>query len=190
MAKHKTFFDFKMENSLYGKEDFESTALQKKKAWTIYWLVLSLYVLCSIGLVVFYTMLPWKSKYIITVKLIHYVITTIFIIFSFIYHTITLGRVRKYYKVLTGIEIGETVENVGTFIRYEESIEMKDRHDFRSIIIEQWSSKKQDFYERKILVDTEKDFPKFKLGENIKCYTHANILLGFDRLDETEGEDE
>ena len=175
-----------IKSRVYLEEDFENAFKQKKKLLTIYIIVFCVYLLFSVGMLIWYCTLPYKSSTISLVKLIEFCVTAVFVVFSFIYLTIKFGRSRKYCKMLTGIKVGETVSSIGSFDRYYHNVEVKDGCDFRYMIFKQWNTKKQEFFDRKVLVDAEKEFPKFTEGENVKYFTHANILVGYEEIDKGE----
>ena len=173
-----------MENAIYTQEYYEQTLKQKKKILAFFFILTGIYLALCVGFVIFYTTLPYKSPTITWVKVIMYVITAIYGIFIFLYMAIKFRRIKKYCAVLKGIMVGDVISGIGSFICYNESVEVKDGCDFKSMIFSQWSTKKQEYFERKVLVDVEKEFPVIKDNENVKYYTHANILVGYELLDE------
>ena len=58
---------------------------QKTKVLIAYFIILGIYLFVSIGLFLWYLTLPYMSPTITTVKLIHYPLTAVMIIFSFVY---------------------------------------------------------------------------------------------------------
>ena len=173
-----------IENAIYTNEYYQSALAQKKRILLFAIILSVIYLAIGVGLIIYYTTLPYKSPTITLVKVILYVITAIYGVFIFLYMAIKFRRINKYCAVLKGIMVGDVISGVGSFICYNESIEVKDGCDFKSMIFSQWSSKKQEYFERKVLVDVEKEFPVIKENEIVKDYTHANILVGYELLDE------
>lgn len=168
---------------IYEKEvDFNIAKKQKKVLKIWYFIVLGLYVAFAAIMFVFYRLEPYKSSGIVTIKIITYVVTGIFVIFSFVYLGIPMRRVRNYYKLLYGIETGTNNEVNGVFERYSEEIEVRNGIEFKSLYFLEYNTKKQEFFERKVLFDTEKQFPEFTKGENVRYYTHGNVLVEFERI--------
>lgn len=170
-----------MEN-IYEKSDFEQVKKQKKNIKIWYFVALGIFIAFAVVMFIFYRLEPYKSPNITTVKIITYVVTGLFVIFSYIYLTIPFKRAKNYYKILYGIETGTNNEVVGVFERYSEDIEVRDGIEFKSLYFLEYNTKKQEFFERKVLFDTEKTFPEFTKGENVKYYTHGNVLVCFERL--------
>ena len=83
------------------------------------------------------------------------------------------------------MDVGMRTEGKNAFVRIDSSVTVKDGVDFISIIVLDWSEKKQEYFERNILFDVEKPIPEFKKGDIIKHVTHANILISYE-LAQTE----
>ena len=71
---------------------------------------------------------------------------------------------------------------IGSFFEYDERIQQKDGVDFKALIFLEWNKYKQDFYERKVLVPFEKEFPKFSENQNVKYITQGNVLYSYEIL--------
>ena len=89
---------------------------------------------------------------------------------------------RNYYKILKGVNEGTSNGTVGEFDRYGTDIEIRDGIEYKSLYFLEYNTKKQEFFERKVWLDTEKPRPEFTQGEHIKFYTHGNMLVSFERL--------
>lgn len=168
--------------TIYSEKDFASIKKQKRKYKAIYFVILGIYIAASVGIWVLYFLQPYKSPDIWWIKTIEFVLAGIFVVFSFLYLGIPFKRVRNYCKVLTGVEIGSSNGTVGEFDRYGDDLEIRDGLEFTTLYFLEYNTKKQDFFERKVLMDKEKERPSFEKGEHIKFYTHGNLLVGFDRL--------
>ena len=167
---------------IYSTEDFLKIKKQKKTLKTVYFVVLGVYVLASLAVWLVYFFQPYKSPNIWWLKLIMFVLAGIFVIFSFIYLGIPFKRVRNYYKILKGVNEGTSNGTVGEFDHYGTDIEIRDGIEYKSLYFLEYNTKKQEFFERKVWLDTEKPRPEFTQGEHIKFYTHGNMLVSFERL--------
>ncbi len=170
-----------MEN-IYCTEDFLKIKKQKKKYKIIYFSILGVYVLASVAIWLVYFFQPYKSPNIWWIKFIMFALAAIFVIFSFIYLGIPFKRIRNYYKILKGVEEGTSNATVGEFDRYSHELEVRDGIEFEAVYFLEYNTKKQDFFERKVWMDTEKPMPEFTKGEHVKIYTHGNMLVAFERL--------
>ena len=170
----------------FKEEQVQKAKTQYKKTLLVYWIVLGAYVLLSAGMIIWYTSLPYKSETISLVKLIHYLSTCVFVIFSFIYLGIPVKRAKSYYKMTNNLILGLKESSIGNFFEYNNSLQVKDGVDFKSLIFLEWNKFKKDYYERKVLVFAESEFPKFKENESVKYVTQGNVLISYEILEEGE----
>ncbi len=155
---------------------------QRKNTLTLYFILLGVYVLASVALYWWYRTMPYLSKDITTVKIIHYTLTGITVIFSFIYLGIPYKRVNRYYKLTYNLMTGIRETSTGSFFEYDETLQDKDGVDFKSLIFIEWNKYKNDFFERKVLVFDEMPFPELKENQNVKYVTQGNVLISYEIL--------
>ena len=153
---------------------------------TWYFLIVAVYLVLSLGLFLWYRTLPYMSGEIGKVKFIHYTISAIFVIVSFIYIGIPFKRVNKYYKMTYNMLTGIKETSTGSFFEYDETLQDKDGVDFKALVFIEWNKYKNDFFERKVLVFDEREFPEFKEGENVRYVTQGNVLIEYTLLDEVK----
>ncbi len=170
-----------MEN-IYSERDFAAIGRQKKIFMAVYFVILGIYVAASAGVWALYFLQPYQSPNIWWIKLIVFVLAALFVIFSFVYLGIPFKRVRNYYKFLKGVEVGTSNGTVGEFDRYGAELEIRDGLEFSTLYFLEYNTKKQEFFERKVWMDTEKRPPEFEKGEHLKIYTHGNVLVGYEKL--------
>ncbi|MBE7081117.1 MAG: hypothetical protein E7372_00975 [Clostridiales bacterium] len=163
----------------FFNEEFYKAKKQRKIVLSIYFVVLAVYSVLSVGFFLWFRTLPYKSTEITTVKFLHYGITAIFVIFSFIYLGVPFKRVNRYYKMTINMIHGLKETFVAVFLEYDENIRDKDGVDYKSLIFLEWNKYKQDFYERRVLVPYEKEFPKFEANQNIEFITQGNVLVSY-----------
>ncbi len=155
---------------------------QRKFTLMIYLLLLGVYLVISLGLFLWFRTLPYLSEDINKVKFIHYSITIVFVIFSFIYLGIKYKRINKYYKMMKNLVTGLKETSMGSFFEYDESLRSKDGVDFKSLVFIEWNKYRKDFYERHVLVLKEMEFPKFEESQNVKYVTQGNVLISYEIL--------
>lgn len=173
----------------FHKEELEVAKKQRDKALTLYIVIASIYLLASLGIFLWYTTLPYKSPTITVVKIIHYTLTAIMVIFSFVYLGIPFKRVNKFYKMHCNIVKGLKETSTGSFFEYDDTLQEKDGVDCKALIFLEWNKYKNDFFERKVLVFEEKEYPKFEEKMNVRYVTHGNVLVSYEILDnQTIGE--
>lgn len=168
----------------YKHEIYEQVSAQRKRALWIYLIcILGVYLIESGIVLGWYLTLPFKSPQIKTVKWIHYPVTGIFVIASFIYLGIPYKRVNKFYKLCIQLETGikETFE--GKFFEYDGMLTNKDNVDCKSLVFIEWNKYKKKPFERKVLVFYEFPFPEIPEGALVKYVTQGNVLIEYEVLE-------
>ena len=81
---------------------------------------------------------------------------------------------------------GKKETSVGTFIEYDEEIQDKDGVDFKSLIFLEWNKYRKEFFERKVLVFYDKDFPEIEKDAKVEYTTQSNALIEYKILGKDE----
>ncbi len=170
----------------FTKSDYQSAKKQKTVLLIVYFVVFALFIMGSAGLVTWYALLPYQSPKMTTVKIIHYSITVVFVVFSFVYLGIPFKRANKFYKLTCNMLNGQKETSVGSFFETDGSMQYKDGVEVKSLIFLEWNNYKKDFFERKVLVFYEKPFPQFIEKQNVKYVTQGNVLIEYEILDQEE----
>lgn len=166
----------------FVEQDYVEAKAQRKKTLIIYFAFLTVYLLISAGMLMWYLTLPYASPVITTVKVIQYSVTAIMVVFSFIYLGIPYKRVNRYYKMTTYMLTGLRETSTGSFFEYDETLQDKDGVDFKSLVFLEWNKYKKDFFERKVLVFDEKPFPEIPENANVRYVTQGNVLISYEIL--------
>ena len=166
----------------FFESEFEKTSKQRKIVLAIYFVISAVYLAASVGLLVWYMTLPYMSPKIATVKFIEYLLSAIFVIFSFVYLGVPFKRVNRCYMLMRNLITGIKETSTGTFLEYDETLQDKDGVDFKSLVFIEWNKYKNDFFERKVLVFDEKPFPEFEENVTVKYVTQGNVLISYEIL--------
>ena len=118
----------------FVEKDYLEAKAQRKKTLAIFFVVLGFYALFSAGMLAWYLTLPYMSPVIRTVKLIHYSVTALMMIFSFIYLGIPYKRVNRFYRITNYMLNGLRETSTGSFFEYDETLQDKDGVDFKSLV--------------------------------------------------------
>ncbi len=178
-----------MKIDYYKKEFFQEAKEQRNKTLLVYLMALGVFLLITVALFLWYGTLPYEDERIKLVKFIQYVVLGVFVLFSGVYLGIKFKRVQKYYKKCIDVETGLTETSSGVFIETNESIQSKDGVDFKCLVFLELNPKKNNFFERKVLVFYEKPFPEIEEGVKVKYTTQGNVLKYYEIVEEpTEGE--
>ncbi len=171
----------------FHTEEVNIANKQRKKTLGVYLITLAVYLVFFFCMMIWYWFLPYKHPQIKVVKWILYPISIFYMIFSYMYLFIRYGRIRRYYNLCCKMVYGNKEVYVGEFLRYENSIEQKDGVDFKSLIFKEWNKYKNNFFERKVLVFYEKDFPEITEKAVIEYTVQGNVLLNYKYLN-SQGE--
>ncbi len=166
----------------FVESEFLKVKKQRKNVLTVYFIILGVYVLFSAGMFIWYRMLPYKSSRISLVKLLQHSASALMIIFSFIYLGIIFKRVNRFYRLAYNLLSGIKETSTGNFLEYDDSVRQKDGVDCKALIFIEWNKYKNDFFERKVLVLEEKDFPEIPENANVKYVTQGNVLVSYEIL--------
>lgn len=165
---------------VYNKEDYEKSNASKKKILKGFFISLSVIIAINLVIFIYYVRLEYNTSLKLPLLIANIFITSVYAIVMFFIFAIKYRRVASYVRMLYDMQTGIKNEGTNTFVRIDSSLTVKDGVDFISIIVLQWSEKKQEFFERNILFDVEKPLPEFKKGDVIKHITHANILMAYE----------
>ncbi len=170
----------------YCKEDYQMAKEQRKRTLVFYLITLGAFLIVTAGMMVWFSTLPYESPTMTTLRLIYYPLIAVFVIYSYMFLGIKYKRINKYYHLTLNLETGIRETTVASFFEYDETIQEKDGVDFKSLIFLEWNKYKKDFFERKVLVFYEREFPEFKQNDNVKFVTQGNVLISYEILDNQE----
>jgi hypothetical protein len=140
----------------FKAEEYDKAKVQRKKVLIWFFVGVAVYLVLSIGVLLWYLTLPYMSPVITTTKIVQFSITGVFVVFAFIYLGIPFKRVNKYYKVTRNMVTGLKETGTGSFFEYDENVQTRDGVEFKSLVFLEWNKYKKDFYERRVLVYVEK----------------------------------
>jgi hypothetical protein len=166
--------------NIYEKEDYESAYSSKMRILRGFFISLAIVLAVTIAIFVYYVRLEYNTPLKNTLMIANICISSIYAITMFFIFSIKYKRVASYVRMLNDMKNGLSSEGVNAYVRTDSSVTVKDGVDFISIVVLQWSEKKQEFFERNILFDIEKPLPAFKKGDVIRHITHANILMAYE----------
>ena len=171
----------------FDEQLLDKTKSQKNRLLIIYNTFLWAYIAISLVFLYYFCQLPHASygntqHKINILKAIHYPLTVLIVIFSFIFLGIKYKRVNAFYKRCVYMQQGLKETSFGSFIEYNEQIQFKDGVDFKSLVFLEWNKYKKHFYERKVLIFNEQDFPKIPFNANVTYVTQGNVLYSYEIL--------
>lgn len=183
--------------SVYNDADYLAAYKQKQRLWYIFTAITAAYLIFCIGWEIYHVSLPYvASKF--WPKACVYVSSVVYVVFACVYLSIKYSRVRRYYKMLGYVCEGLKMEETNYFYRFREKQLQKDNIDVSACVFETYSRKKQEWLEREVYHDVEKELPPFEEGDLVRYVSQSNILVQYEILErhalefeeEYEGEDE
>lgn len=171
--------------NIYNSNDYIDANASKKRILTGFFISLAIVLAITVTIFIFYVRAEYNTPLKTPLIIACITISSVYAIVMFFIFSIKYKRVASYVKMLYDMDYGIRSEGKNAFVRIDSSVTVKDGVDFISIIVLDWSEKKQEYFERNILFDVEKPIPEFKKGDIIKHVTHANILISYE-LAQTE----
>ena len=171
--------------NVYNSKDYNDAHASKKRILIGFFISLAVVLAITVTLFIFYVRAEYDTPLRTPLLLACIFISSVYAIIMFFIFSIKYKRVASYVKMLHDMDVGMRTEGKNAFVRIDSSVTVKDGVDFISIIVLDWSEKKQEYFERNILFDVEKPLPEFKKGDIIRHVTHANILISYE-LAQTE----
>ncbi len=173
----------------FVESDFLKVKKQRKLVLMTFFIVLGVYLFLSVGMFLWYRALPYNSSRIALVKAIHYSLTAIMVIFGMLFLGIKYKRVNRFYKKCNHLLTAQKDTSTGNFLEYDESLQNKEGVDYKALIFIEWNKYKNDFFERKVLVFYEREFPEIPENANVRYTTQGNVLFSYEILDDTVNEE-
>lgn len=165
---------------LYDENYLKKIELQKKRLLTVYFILLAVAVIIEAVVIFFNAYLPYGNEYKTLLQLVMYSVAIIFSVYSVLFFTITYGRVKTYYDFVDGIMVGNKKETPVTVIKLSREL-ISGKIDGYTLAVLEWSDAENDFVERTINIDNEKEIPDFEKGEIITVATCSNYLYSYSR---------
>ncbi len=178
--------------SYFTEKEFFEICKQRKKHLIIY--ITTLIAFLGVSFFVFYifTKQPYGSNMLKIIKIVQYVLTSIYVFFSFLYLGIIYNRVNRFYKHCKRLVIGKKEISELDFFEFDSKMYVKDGVECKTIIFLEWNEFRQIYFERKVLVFYEREFPQIPERAFVRIETQGNFLISYEILenrDYAEGEE-
>lgn len=168
--------------SVYTDADYLAVYKQKKRIFGLFLGVTAAYLAICVAFLLYFISLPYEDPNQTWPKMCVYVISVLYMIFTFPYLAIKYSRCKRYYKMLTYVSIGLKNEEKNYFYRFEERTLQKDNIDVVAGVFETWSKKKQEWMDRETYCDCEKPLPPFESGDFVQYIVQSNFIIQYNIL--------
>ena len=167
--------------SVYNDADYLSAYKQKRRLFWAFMSVTAVYLAFCVAWWLYFISLPYvASKF--WPKACVFTATVLYATFAFIFFAIKYSRVRRYCKMLGYVCEGLKMEETNYFYRFREKELQKDNIDVSACVFETYSRKKQEWLEREVYHDEEKQLPPFEEGDLVRYISQSNILVQYEIL--------
>lgn len=178
---------------VFSLEEKNAAFREKKKLFTMWLVLLVLYVALAVTLIVvdLYLVSVYANRsHTVWMGVVFAVASIAFFGFTLLFFAVKFRLTRKYCKMLRDMDSGLKDEYEGTFLGYNDAIEEKDGVFFYTMLLKTRPMRRDDITERKVLI--EHTLPKIPLeeGTRIRFTTHANILVSYEVLAAAESKQE
>lgn len=168
----------------FNKSEYENAKKQKNLILWIYIGIAALFAAFAVLVMIYVAKLPYQSPKTGTVKWIVYPITGVFVIFSFLYMGIPFKRIKKRAAFCHNLVFGLKEESEAEFFEYDETLQDNGGVDCKSLVFLEWNKYKKDYFERKVLVFYEREFPIIPEKARVKFITQGNFLISYEIAEE------
>lgn len=171
-----------MKEVIYSDADLLAVIKQRHRILNVFFAVTFAFAAFCIGWLIYYWGLPYKDPMQALPKTMIFVATGIYIIFLFPFMGIKYSRVNRYYRLLCTISEGKKNEETCYFAFFAEKDLQKERVDVVSCVFKTWNTKKQEWREREVYFDVQKEWPDLEQGDHVRYVVQSNFLIAYDVL--------
>ena len=172
-----------MIQTVYEDKDFLAVIAQRKRILGVFFAVTAVYAAFCIGWLIYFIGLPYADPGQALPQWLVGIATVLYVVFLFPFMGIKFHRVNRYYKLLYTISEGIKGEEKCYFAFFAEKNVQKEYVDVVSCVFKTWNKKKQEWMEREVYIDVEKDWPDLEQGDLVHYVVQSNFLIRYEVLE-------
>ena len=172
-----------MRQTVYCDRDLLNVIAQRNKILSVFFAVTFAFAAFCIGWLIYYWGLPYKDPMQTLPKAMVYIATGLYVIFLFPFMGIKYSRINHYYKLLCTISEGRKTEETCYFAFFALKDLQKEKVDVVSCVFKTWNNKKQEWREREVYFDVQKEWPDLEQGDLVRYAVQSNFLLTYDVIE-------
>ena len=169
--------------SVYTDADLLSVYKQRQKVLGAFWLVTLVYAAFCLTWWIYYMTLPYNHSMQVVCKWAVYIMSPVYVIVLYPLMGIKYSRVNRYYKALLNFSCGRKNVEKNYFYSFEKHNLQKDNIDVTYAVFEAWNKKKQEWMEREVYHDVEKEWPDLEQGDLVQYAVQSNFLVRYEVLE-------
>lgn len=163
---------------IYTGHEYDVEYKVKRRMLAFWLILLAIYIAVSVVILVSFVVLPYGTRNTVFITS-NVAISTLFWGYSLLFFSTRFYRVRKYVKMLSYLRTGLKENYSGQFLRFDSEIEVREGVEFYKMITKEWNERKQEYFDRKVLIDNEKQHPEIPEGARVRYVTQGNILIKY-----------
>ena len=172
-----------MIQTVYEDKDFLAVIAQRKRILGVFFAVTAVYAAFCIGWLIYFIGLPYADPGQALPQWLVGIATVLYVVFLFPFMGIKFHRVNRYYKLLYTISEGIKGDEKCYFAFFAEKNVQKEYVDVVSCVFKTWNKKKQEWMEREVYIDVEKDWPDLEQGDFVHYVVQSNFLIRYEVLE-------
>lgn len=172
-----------MRQTVYCDRDLLNVIAQRNKILSVFFAVTFAFAAFCIGWLIYYWGLPYEDPMQTLPKAMVYIATGLYVIFLFPFMGIKYSRINHYYKLLCTISEGRKTEETCYFAFFALKDLQKEKVDVVSCVFKTWNNKKQEWREREVYFDVQKEWPDLEQGDLVRYAVQSNFLLTYDVIE-------
>jgi len=172
-----------MRQTVYCDKDLLNVIAQRNKILSVFFAVTFAFAAFCIGWLIYYWGLPYEDPMQTLPKAMVYIATGLYVIFLFPFMGIKYSRINHYYKLLCTISEGRKTEETCYFAFFALKDLQKEKVDVVSCVFKTWNNKKQEWREREVYFDVQKEWPDLEQGDLVRYAVQSNFLLTYDVIE-------
>ena len=173
---------------IYDGTELARERKQKKIRIAIWWTLTAIVFALNVGLYVYFCLQPYQWSGRTALFWIQIANVTVYACASFFYLSVKHRRRRAYCKMLKNMQTGLKEIYTGEYLGTSLNTEYKEGVEFYVLLVMEFNANKQVYFERKVLLDVEKEIPPLHEGDILHFVTQANMLAAYEVLPRPENE--
>ena len=166
---------------LYSTSYYSKIKKHRQNLLKSYFVVLAVYIAIIVAIMIIYANEPFGTTLTLPLLVALIVFSVAFVSYSFIFFSISYGRLKKYEYFLYFSIFGKHEIIKGTVIEVNNCVKDVSGVDFNSFTALVWSDIKNDYVERLIYVDCEFNVD-VKEGDVLTLKLNSSYLLGYEKV--------
>ena len=166
---------------LYQSDYINRYLKLKKRMLVTYFVIMALSIGALAFILIYYATEPYQTSSRVPLMIAMFAVIVFFIVYSFIFFTITYGKVRSYCNFLLFSVCATRSTDKVTVLNVFNDIVDKNGGDCTRIEVLEWSDAENDFVERMIYVDNEVVVDDVFEGDILTIVTNSKYLLAYNK---------